>query len=178
MKTNCLFICIAFCAVCAGSLGVARDFGPEWTRVSDGFRKELKVPVHNFGLGGGSGYDVQLESLRVQIVENDDYKGFSLQVGPYGYFEVRRNADGTAASHRILFPILGAPKVQYWDLNGDGVFDLMLDSRGPTDRKSILLDDRFVLVWGSRAGSETRTAYSPDRQIEYVFENEKWRIKK
>jgi hypothetical protein len=171
-------VCLVF-LIGLGYDAAAREFGPEWTRAPDGYRKELKVPVVNFGFGA-TNYDVRLESDGFNIAELDDNKGFSIRSPKYGHFELRKKPDGTLASYWVHFP-----EVQYWDLNGDGILDLMQDRRGlpavplgPEQKTFIFLDGCFVPVWGSaRSGSATRTAYSPDRKIEYIFEDGKWRLK-
>jgi hypothetical protein len=159
------------------SLSTGREFGPEWTKVKipgadySVYRKEINVPVLNYGRGGGSGYKIQLESDLVDIVEHDDNKGFYLESAQYGHFEVRRNADGTPAWHLIRFP-----KVAYYDLNGDGVFDVMQDSRESRITVSILMDGCFLRVQGGArtAWSGMTTAESPDG-TKYFFRSGKWR---
>jgi hypothetical protein len=131
-----------------------------------------KVPVVHYG-GNVANYNVKLEADVLNIAEYDDNLGFSIRSPRYGAWEVHKDPDGSPAWHVIHFP-----RVHYWDLDGDGIFDWMLDSRGPSLKASILVNDCFIPVWGSgREGSEKRTAYSPDRTIQYVFEEGKWRIK-
>jgi hypothetical protein len=150
----------------------AREFGPEWTKVANDeeravHHKRLEVPVVHFG-GNVANYDVKLESDRLQIVEIDDNQGYWVENLQYGRFEVHKKADRTAAWYCIRF--IG---VQYYDLNGDGVLDAMVDWRQQHMRAFILVDDRFIEV-DENVLPETRAAKA--RNVRYVFEDGKWRI--
>jgi hypothetical protein len=117
-------------------------------------------------------YDVQLESNRFEIAEFDDNRGYSIEHANYAMIEIGKNKDGSAGSHWIRFP----KKAQYFDLNGDGFLDVMVDLRGASTRDYILLENRYVQVWHGMAPGHT-TATSPDFRTHYVFDNGSWRVK-
>jgi hypothetical protein len=126
MKRCFLLVAIGCCAVHFSGICGGREYGPEWTPIRDSngkvieYHKQVNVPVVHFPYGAVANYDVQLEWNRLHITEIDRNKGFSIRSAKYGYFEVSKNPDGASAWHLIRFP-----KVQYWDLNGDGVLDVM-----------------------------------------------------
>jgi hypothetical protein len=155
------------------------SFGPEWTKVQipntqmTEYRKELKVPVDQPG-GDVTNYSVQLERDRLHIGEFDDNRGFFVSWHEDARVEIRRRRDGTPAWHQVQFP-----SARYFDLNGDGIFDLFADCRQDLadGQVSILFNDRFIPVTGSAQDlSETmRTAKAADG-IAYAFEGDTWRM--
>jgi hypothetical protein len=150
-----------------------KPLSPQNIEVIEG-KKILKVPVVHSG-GNAANYSIQLKCDALSISQTDGVAGFYVMWGnPIyvpgthpGQIDVHRRVDGGPAWHQVRFA-----KAKYLDLNGDGVFDALVDYRLERDyRLFIMLDDRVVEVkhQGRGPGVGTmRTAQSPAGNA-YIF---------
>ncbi|MBX9622755.1 MAG: hypothetical protein K2X82_02980 [Gemmataceae bacterium] len=179
---------IAFLVLVVGAAGAAgwgaatfaagdesRKFGPEWTKVGNWYYRAAVVEVSHSPGGNVSGYRVPLENGEVRIHETDDDDGLTLVIPGNGEFHVQK-AGGKAA--RFTVWLKGC---RYYDLDADGMVDVVYDNRGGRGVESILLDGRLVRVRGRpRAAYWVRPdgairAEGFDAGVKYVFERGAWR---
>ena len=182
-----------------------RKLGPEWVKEKDGEDYTRKLELTAVARAGQSGtlwYSLPLEDHRRDLIvnENFDFRGKTLTIRIPGQatpadkkgekpwavppddsalrFERTEGKDGRAVKNDVK---LG--KVRYFDLDGDGFFDAMVDKRdGKEDRSYILLSHpdgelELVRIWtlDRKLNLLPVTAEAYHSKTPYMFENGKWR---
>jgi hypothetical protein len=159
----------ALIVLCLATWLFARDFGPEWKRDGDVYRREVTVPVSHSVGGNVSGYQLKLENDMLHVSDLDNDVGITIERRPHEELQIRKNEDGSVASYRVVLN-----KVRYHDFNGDGFIDSMQDSRPLTRKTWILFEGRFIEVSAGKSGASAEIVSSMDRGTTYVFDTNRW----
>ena len=150
----------------------ARDFGPEWKKDGDVYRREVTVPVAHYG-GNVAGYQLKLANDMLHISDLDDNLGIIIERRPHEEFWIRKKKDGSVGRYRVVLN-----KVRYHDLDGDGTLDSMADTRVRPPKIFILLDGKWVSAQGARGDADmTVTRLHPDGPW-HVFEDGRWQVRR
>jgi hypothetical protein len=199
-------ICVIFAAPAPKE--PVRKLGPEWVKEKDGQDYHRKLELTTVAHGGASGNlytHLPLVDYKrdLYITEDLNFKGRSLalrlsgeadnhtrdqdDIWKYGHpnnlamsIERTENKDGKAVKHTVE---LG--QMNYTDLDGDGVFDLMVDAR--VNNSSLwyifLADEENNELQLVRVGDMSRNlnlhpvrSCSVNPRTPYTFDKGKWRV--
>jgi hypothetical protein len=205
-----LLVSLAVCAAVGAPVPKdhERKLGPEWVKEEGGRDYIRKLNLIAVAQGGPSGYlcySLPLEDHRrdLWVTECFTHNGKQLTIRLSGIpdspdvikdekpgsghpdkmaMQIQRTEgkDGKASEHGVL---LG--KVRYYDFDGDGLFDAMVDRRDEKESRSYILmtNPEGVPSWVRVQTLERKLNIIPVKtegyksSIEFLFDNGKWRVR-
>lgn len=147
--------------------------GPQWVRVGDHHERTVVVQATHHG-GPSAEYVVPLDYDQVSLYERNDNRGFEFR-HPSGDLDVVKDDQG-----KPRYFCVGLMKVTNIDLDGDGMFDALIDRRGKNGGVPfILCDGRLVRVEDTKnpfsfPPNQEKWVWGVGRQVKYVFQGGAW----
>lgn len=170
-----LFFSTVFFIFQSINICLARDFGPEWKKITFEnsnyveYQRHVEINATHAGIGNVTNYPLQLESHNLSIFELDENLGLNIHIRQFGEFSLAKDLQGNPESFTIA---LGS--IRYFDLNGDGYIDARYD--GNKESSEIFYQDKILAVKSSKDGLKARQRVSLDGNTQYVFSEGKWVI--
>jgi hypothetical protein len=168
-----LLIITAILALQLSGNATAREFGPEWKKVTFSnsnyveYQRKVEISATHAGIGNSTNYPLDLEHHSLNIFELDDNLGVNIHIRDYGEFSLAKDLQGKPESYTVA---LGP--VRYFDLNGDGYIDARYD--GHKEVSEIFFQGQYLAVQTTRTGVKSPTRTSLDGNTQYIFSHGKW----
>ena len=158
--------------------------GPEWKKEGTLLTRTMEIPLGRQANGtpGWTWYTVDMENNTAEITERDDKRGVEISSSPRGklgakYMSVDAPMDeeGNIKEFKVVLK-----EVLYFDLDGDGMIDAMVDNRGNSSVPMVLFENQFVRVEDSKLGfggvpkGETASKWGIGRKVQYRFVGNAW----
>jgi hypothetical protein len=190
MRTLMIGLVAMLVAVVCWSLGLAADeptkkFGPEWTKDVGGksyTRKQIVDVSRQTNIKHPyTSYTLPAESNTMYVQERDEKGDIEIGVvqgkdkSTYMSIEARMNDEGKARTFMVNFK-----RNLYFDLDGDGMIDAMVDNRDGKRIRMVLCEGQFVQIADSKDGfggvpkGQITRAWGIGRKVLYQFEGSKW----
>jgi hypothetical protein len=168
----------------------SKILGPEWTATKSvdklgveqrGFTRPLVGQAYRREQGDATLHNVRLENGGIlSAQERDDKTAVTVTLSDRKEgdervrFEGHSDGKGAATRHAVQFG-----PVNYIDLDGDGVIDCWVDTRGARRRSVIVFEDRLVEVEDTLnpfapVGGLPPAAWASGRAVRYEFAAGRW----
>jgi hypothetical protein len=174
MRTFLLVCCGMLLLAAFGSGAGEKELGPEWTPgPSPGvFKRLIAAEAQRSAAGDVTTYTLTtLGKTPIAVREADDRQGIGVSFRGEASFGMRKNAQGDLASCSF-----SVGEVTYFDFDGDGHIDALIDGTPARGRQPrIVYDGRFVDVRDYLNVFADRVAQGRDGK-RYVFRDGKWQI--